>query len=83
MRSSRCSSAAALTALKAPLGGSNHAVRSIKRSLPRRDGSRIQLRPEHHNHVWSYDFVEAQTDNGRRLRLLTLIGEFTQVSKAA
>jgi putative transposase len=24
------------------------------------DGSCIRLRPEHRNHVWSYDFVEAQ-----------------------
>ncbi len=25
------------------------------------DGSCIRLRPERRNHVWSYDFVEAQT----------------------
>jgi hypothetical protein len=25
------------------------------------DGSCIRLRPQHCNHVWSYDFVEAQT----------------------
>jgi len=42
------------------------------------DGSCIRLRPERCNHVWSYDFVEAQTHNGRRLRLLTLIDEFTR-----
>jgi putative transposase len=28
------------------------------------DGSCIRLRPEHRNHVWSYDFVEDRTDNG-------------------
>jgi transposase InsO family protein len=28
--------------------------------------------------VWSYDFVEAQTHDGRKLRLLTLIDEFTR-----
>jgi len=27
--------------------------------------------------VWSYDFVEAQTHDGRKLRLMTLIDEFT------
>jgi putative transposase len=42
------------------------------------DGSCIRLRPEHRNHVWSYDFVEAQTHDGRKLRLLTLIDEFTR-----
>ena len=29
------------------------------------DGSCIRLRPEHPNHVWSHDFVEAQTHDGR------------------
>ena len=42
------------------------------------DGSCIRLRPEEPNHVWSYDFVHAWTDDGRRLRLLTLIDEFTR-----
>ena len=30
------------------------------------DGSCIRLRPEHPNHVWSYDFVEDRTHDGRR-----------------
>ncbi len=42
------------------------------------DGSCIRLRPLHRNHVWSYDFVEAHTHDGRKLRLLTLIDEFTR-----
>ncbi|ABQ39810.1 putative insertion element protein (plasmid) [Bradyrhizobium sp. BTAi1] len=42
------------------------------------DGSCIRLRPQHRNHVWSYDFVEAQTHDGRKLRLMTLIDEFTR-----
>ena len=41
------------------------------------DGSCIRLRPEHPNHVGSFDFVEAQTHDGRRIRLMTLIDEFT------
>jgi hypothetical protein len=36
------------------------------------------LRPERRNHVWSYDFVETQTHDGRKLRLMTLIDEFTR-----
>ena len=42
------------------------------------DGSCIRLRPQHRHHVWSYDFVEAQTHDGRKLRLMTLIDEFTR-----
>ena len=42
------------------------------------DGSCIRLRPEHRNHVWSYDFVAAQTHDGRSIRLLTLIDEFSR-----
>ena len=42
------------------------------------DGSCIRLRPERRNHVWSYDFVEARTHDGRSLRLLVMIDEFTR-----
>lgn len=34
------------------------------------DGSCVRLRPEHPNHVWSYDFVEDRTHNGRKFRML-------------
>lgn len=42
------------------------------------DGSCVRLRPEHTNHVWSYDFVEGRTHNGRKFRMLNLIDEFTR-----
>jgi len=42
------------------------------------DGSCVRLRPERANHVWSYDFVSAMTHNGRTLRMLTLIDEYTR-----
>ena len=42
------------------------------------DGSCIRLRPAQRNHVWSYDFVAARTHDGRNLRLLTLIDEYTR-----
>jgi transposase InsO family protein len=42
------------------------------------DGSCIRLRPEHKDHVWSYDFVFARTHDGRPLRLLTLMDEYTR-----
>src|SRR5215207_3836917 len=41
------------------------------------DGSCIRLRPEHRNHVWSYDFVEDRTHDGRKFRMLNVIDEFT------
>jgi len=41
------------------------------------DGSCIRLRAERPNHVWSYDFVEDRTHNGRKYRMLNLIDEFT------
>ena len=41
------------------------------------DGSCIRLRAEHRNHVWSYDFVEDRTHNGRKFRMLNIIDEFT------
>jgi transposase InsO family protein len=41
------------------------------------DGSCVRLRPEHPNHVWSYDFVEDRTHDGRKIRMLNVIDEFT------
>ena len=38
----------------------------------------MRLRPEHANHVWSYDFVKARTSDGRAFRLLTVIDEYTR-----
>jgi len=42
------------------------------------DGSCVRLRPTHRNHVWSYDFVADRTHDGRPLRLLTLIDEYSR-----
>ena len=42
------------------------------------DGSCIRLRPCWSNHVWSYDFVEDRTHDGRKIRMLTVIDEFTR-----
>ena len=41
-------------------------------------GSCVRLRPERPNHVWSYDFVSGRTEEGRKLRILTLIDEYTR-----
>ncbi|MPS71357.1 MAG: IS3 family transposase [Novosphingobium sp.] len=39
------------------------------------DGSCIRLRPEYPGHVWSYDFVEGRTHDGRKFRILSIIDE--------
>jgi len=49
-----------------------------RRRLWLNDGSCIRLRPEHKNHVWSYDFVADRTSNGKTIRMLTLMDEFTR-----
>jgi putative transposase len=46
------------------------------------DGSCVRLRAERPNHVWSYDFVEDRTHDGRKYRMLTVIDEFTHESLA-
>jgi len=42
------------------------------------DGSCVRLRPERKDHVWSYDFVQARTRDGRASRMLTVIDESTR-----
>jgi hypothetical protein len=37
-----------------------------------------RVRPERANHVWSYDFVRSMTHDGRTIRMLTMIDEYTQ-----
>lgn len=49
------------------------------------DGSCVRLRPERPNHVWSYDFVQDRTHDGRAYRILnkeplTAIGPRTMAS---
>ena len=40
------------------------------------DGSCVRLRAERPNHVWSYDFMEDRTHEGRKYRMLNVIDEF-------
>ena len=42
------------------------------------EGSCIRLRPEHKDHVWSYDFVTARTSDGRAFKMLTILDEYTR-----
>lgn len=56
----------------------------VPRKQPRRgrlylnDGSCIRLRPCFRNHVWSYDFVSDRLHNGKKIRILTVIDEYTR-----
>jgi transposase InsO family protein len=49
-----------------------------RRRLWLNDGSCIRLRPRYRNHVWSYDFIEDATHDGRKLRMLVVIDEFSR-----
>lgn len=56
----------------------------VPRKQPKRrrlwltDGSCIRLRPTHRNHVWAYDFVSCRTHDGRPLKILTVLDEYTR-----
>jgi putative transposase len=44
------------------------------------DGSCIRLRPEHKDHVWSYDFMVERTNDGRAFKILNILDEYTRES---
>jgi putative transposase len=46
------------------------------------DGSCVRLRANWPNHVWSHDFVEGRTHDGRKFRMLCLIDEYTREALA-
>ena len=38
----------------------------------------VRYRPQHMNHVWSYDFVADRTEDGKQLKILSVIDEYTR-----
>ena len=42
------------------------------------DGSCVRRRAEYANHVWSYDFVHERTHDGRAVRILSIVDEYTR-----
>ena len=46
------------------------------------NGSCLRQRPLYPNHVWSYDFVMERTQDGRPLKLLTVVDEYTRACLA-
>ena len=49
-----------------------------RRRLWLNDGSCVRLRPLERNHVWTYDIAAARTHDGRSIRLLAVMDEFSR-----
>jgi putative transposase len=46
------------------------------------ESSCVRLRPTHRKHVWSYDFLVDRTHDGRAVKILTVIDEYSRESLA-
>ena len=44
----------------------------------RRTGASVPCKALYPNHVWTYDFIHDQCEDGRRLKMLTVLDEFTR-----
>jgi transposase InsO family protein len=53
-------------------------VQRKRRRLGSSENGCTRLRAERPNHVWSYDFVMDQTAEGKRLKMLPVVDEFTR-----
>ncbi len=49
-----------------------------RRRLGTSENSCDRRRPEHRDHVWSYDLLSERLENGWRVRLLTVMDEYTR-----
>ena len=56
--------------------------RTFKKVKGTSDNSCAVKKAEYPNHVWSYDFMNDQTADGGRLKILTVLDEFTRESLA-
>ena len=62
----------------------DNAILTVPQNQPKRgrlwlaDGSCIRRRPEYHHHVWAYDFVADRTHDGRPLKILTVVDEYSR-----
>ena len=48
----------------------------------RRSGETVPVAAQHQNHVWTYDFIFDATAGGKRLKVLSVLYEFTRVALA-
>lgn len=56
--------------------------RKFKKAKGSSENSCAVKKAEYANHVWTYDFMGDQTEDGRTLKLLTVLDEFTRESPA-
>ena len=56
--------------------------RKFKKANGSSENSCAVKKAECPNHVWTYDFMSDQTEDGRKLKLLTVLDEFTRESPA-
>ncbi len=49
-----------------------------RRRLGTSDNGVVRRAAQHRNQVWSYDFVMDQTEDGKRLKMLPIVDEFTR-----
>lgn len=61
----------------------NHMQVPIKQHKKRRltgnsDQGIVRYKAEHMNHVWSYDFIADRTEDGKQLKILVVIDEYTR-----
>ena len=54
--------------------------RKFKKAKGSSDNSCAVKKAEYPNHVWTYDFMSDQTENGRSLKIFTVLDEFTRES---
>lgn len=58
-------------------------ARRIRKRKPRgQQAGSVPLHAEYPNHVWTYDFMADTTRDGRKLKILTVLDEFTRESIA-
>lgn len=53
-------------------------VKRIRKKCPVGGSTTTPTRAAYPNHVWSYDFVHDETTDGRRLKCLTVLDEYTR-----
>lgn len=53
-------------------------TRRKKRHLGRSENGCVRRRAEHKDHVWAWDFIHDHTSDGRPLKLLSIVDEYTR-----
>jgi transposase InsO family protein len=53
-------------------------IKQVCKRRPMGTSTTTPTRAAHPNHVWRYDFVQDETTDGRRLKCLTIIDEYTR-----